>query len=58
MNLLASVEIPIVMVASDLKIRRFTPAAERTLNLIASDVGRPIGHIKPNIGFPELESVL
>lgn len=58
LNLLDSVDIPIVMVTSDLTIRRFTHAAGRTLNLIPSDVGRPIGHIKPNIGFPELEDVL
>src|SRR5439155_9920802 len=30
-NLLGSVEIPIVMVSSGLKIRRFTPTAERVL---------------------------
>jgi two-component system, chemotaxis family, CheB/CheR fusion protein len=54
-NLLASVQIAIVIVSSDLRIRRFTPMAERVLNLIASDVGRPIGHIKPNIDCPDLE---
>ncbi|HEV8551719.1 MAG TPA: PAS domain-containing protein, partial [Polyangiaceae bacterium] len=57
-NLLASVQIPIVMVSGDLKIRRFTPAAERLLNLIPSDVGRPIGHIKPNIRCPDLEGII
>jgi two-component system CheB/CheR fusion protein len=55
LNLLSNVQIPIVMVTPELKIRRFTPAAERLLNLIASDVGRPIRHITPNIKFPELE---
>jgi len=54
-NLLASVQIPIVMVARDLTVRRFTPAAQRVLNLIPSDVGRPIGHIKPNIRIADLE---
>jgi two-component system CheB/CheR fusion protein len=48
-NLLASVQIPILMIAKDLTIRRFTPAAQRVLNLIPSDVGRPIQHIKSNI---------
>jgi two-component system CheB/CheR fusion protein len=57
-NLLASVEIAIVIVASDLRIRRFTPMAERVLNLIPADVGRPISHIKPNIDCPELESLV
>jgi len=55
-NLLASVQIAIVIVARDLKIRRFTPMAERVLNLIPSDVGRPISHIKPNIDVPDLEA--
>ena len=57
LNLLASVQIAIVIVASDLRIRRFTPMAERLLNLISSDVGRPIGHIKPNIDCPDLEQM-
>ena len=56
-NLLASVQIAIVIVASDLRIRRFTPMAERVLNLIPSDVGRPIGNIKPNIDCPDLEQL-
>ena len=29
-NLLSNVQIPVVMVSHDLRIRRFTPAAERT----------------------------
>jgi two-component system CheB/CheR fusion protein len=57
-NLLASVQIAIVMVASDLRIRRFTPMAEKVLNLIASDIGRPISDIKPNIDCPELEQLI
>jgi two-component system CheB/CheR fusion protein len=57
-NLLSSVRIPIVMVSNDLRIRRFTPAAEGVLNLIASDVGRPIGHIRPNLIHANLESFL
>jgi two-component system CheB/CheR fusion protein len=57
-NLLASVQIAIVMVGGDMRIRRFTPLAERTLNLIPSDVGRPIGHIKPNVDCPTLESII
>jgi two-component system, chemotaxis family, CheB/CheR fusion protein len=54
-NLLASVNLPILMLGSDLRIRQFTKPAESLLNLIASDLGRPIGNIKPNIELPELE---
>ncbi|MEJ2621112.1 MAG: CheR family methyltransferase [Candidatus Thiodiazotropha sp.] len=54
-NLFASVNLPILMLGSDLRIRQFTQAAEKLLNLIDTDVGRPIGNIKPNIEIPCLE---
>jgi two-component system, chemotaxis family, CheB/CheR fusion protein len=57
-NLLASVQIAIVLIASDLRIRRFTQTAEKLLNLIPSDVGRPISDIKPNIDCPDLETLI
>jgi two-component system CheB/CheR fusion protein len=57
-NLLGSVQIAIVIVSNDLRIRRFTPMAEKALNLISSDVGRTIGHIKPNIDCPDLEALI
>jgi two-component system CheB/CheR fusion protein len=57
-NLLASVDIPIVMVSSDGKIRRFTPKAAKILKLIPSDAGRPIGDIKPNIQVPDLDQLV
>ncbi len=57
-NLLASVEITIAIVGADLRIRRFTPMAERVLNLIATDVGRPIGQINPSIIGADLEALM
>jgi two-component system, chemotaxis family, CheB/CheR fusion protein len=48
-NLLGGVNIPIIMLGNDLRIRRFTPLAERLLNLVPTDVGRPIDHIRPNL---------
>jgi two-component system, chemotaxis family, CheB/CheR fusion protein len=53
-NLLSSVNIPIIMLGNDLRIRRFTPMAEKLMNLIPSDVGRPITDIKPNVKMPEM----
>jgi two-component system, chemotaxis family, CheB/CheR fusion protein len=56
-NLLAGVNISIVMVSRDLRIRRFTPMAEKIFNLIPTDLGRPISDIKPNLKadeFPRL----
>lgn len=57
-NLLGSVQIAIVMVSGDLRIRRFTPTAEKVLNLIPTDVGRPISDIKPNIDCADLEQLI
>jgi two-component system CheB/CheR fusion protein len=57
-NLLASVHIAIVMVAADLRVRRYTPMAEKVLNLIPTDIGRPISDIKPNIDCPDLEGLI
>lgn len=45
-NLLGSVQIPIIMLSGDLRIRRFTPTAGKTLQLAGSDIGRPVGNIR------------
>ena len=47
MNLLSSTNLPVVMVGSDLRIRRVTAPAREALNLLPTDIGRPIGDIKP-----------
>ncbi len=57
-NLLSSVQMAIVMLGPDLRIRLFTPVAERLLNLIAADVGRPITDIKMSVDIPDLEPLL
>jgi two-component system CheB/CheR fusion protein len=54
-NLLAGVNIPVVILEADLRIRRMTPAAEKALNLIPSDLGRPLRDIKLGIKVPDLE---
>jgi two-component system CheB/CheR fusion protein len=55
-NLLASVELAIVILREDMSIRRFTPSAKQLLNLIDADVGRPISNIRPNVVIPDLET--
>ncbi len=57
-NLLSSVQMAIVIVGKDLRVRRFTPMAEKAFNLIPSDVGRPIGGFKPNFSVPDLAAML
>ncbi len=54
-NILANTTIPIVIVGADLRLRRFTPATERVMHVIASDVGRPLGNVKLRVAVPELE---
>jgi two-component system CheB/CheR fusion protein len=54
-NLHASVNLPILLLGRDLTIRRFTVQAEGLFNLIATDVGRPLGGVRHNLVFPELE---
>jgi len=57
-NLLANVNMPIVILGNDLRIHRFTPATERALNLIPSDIGRPIRDLNLRIHVPNLEKLL
>jgi two-component system CheB/CheR fusion protein len=57
-NLLRSVNIPIVMVDRNLRIRRFTPVAQRTLKLIAADVGRVITDLRADVEIPKLEELV
>ncbi len=44
-NLLASTDQATVFLDVDMRIKRFTPATVRILNLIPGDVGRPIGDL-------------
>ncbi|HET8701893.1 MAG TPA: PAS domain S-box protein [Nitrococcus sp.] len=48
-NLQNSTQLAIVLLGRDLTIRRFTAQAEKQLGLQATDVGRPIGHIRHNL---------
>jgi len=57
-NLLSSVNIPIIMLGNDFRIRRFTPMAEKVMNLIPSDVGRPVTDVKPNVKTPDLRKAI
>jgi two-component system CheB/CheR fusion protein len=54
-NLISSVHIPIIMLDNNLKIRRYTPKAEKIWNLISTDIGRPISNIKPNFEITDLK---
>ena len=54
-NLLAGTGIGTIFVDHHLGIQRFTPDATQVINLILSDVGRPLGHIVSNlVGYDHL----
>src|SRR5262249_57700827 len=54
-NLLASIDLAVVMIGNDLTIRRFTPRAQEILGLIPGDIGRPLLNINPTVEIPDLQ---
>ena len=57
-NVLTSVHVPMILVGTDLCLRRFTPMATKVLNVIASDVGRAIADITLNVIVPDLPAMI
>jgi len=57
-NLLGSINIPIIMLDADFVIRRTTPHVEKVLNIVPSDIGRPINKIRLGLDIPNLEKTL
>ena len=57
-NLLRAVNIPIVMLDRNLRIRRFTPIARKKLKLLPADVGRAITEVRGEIELPNLEKLV
>jgi two-component system CheB/CheR fusion protein len=54
-NLLATVDFPLLILDTDRKIRRFTPSARSIMNVLSTDVGRPFDDIKTNIEVSDLD---
>ena len=57
-NVITSVESPILMLDSEMRIRRMNPGAQRLLNLIPSDVGRPVRELKMTLKTDGLEEAI
>jgi two-component system CheB/CheR fusion protein len=56
-NLLAGTGVGTIFVDHQLCIQRFTPTVTQLINLIRTDVGRPLGHIVSNlVGYDSLVS--
>jgi two-component system CheB/CheR fusion protein len=54
-NVLDTVDLPVVILDKHRHIRRFTPKARNVLNILPSDVGRLFDEIKPNIEVADLD---
>ena len=53
-NLLNSTEIATIFVDNTLRIKRFTQEATTIVNLIASDIGRPLRHVVSNLTYEHM----
>ncbi|MBN2644284.1 MAG: PAS domain-containing protein [Desulfuromonadaceae bacterium] len=53
-NLLNSTEIITLFLDNELRIKRFTPGANKLFKLIAGDVGRPLTDLSSELFYPEL----
>ena len=53
-NLVDNTEIATIFLDKNLCIKRFTPKATEIINLISTDVGRPLSHIVSNLHYEEL----
>jgi two-component system, chemotaxis family, CheB/CheR fusion protein len=57
-NVLGNVHIPIIILDSKLRIRRFTGMAEQMFGLIPGDLGRPITDINLQLDVPDLSKLV
>jgi two-component system, chemotaxis family, CheB/CheR fusion protein len=55
-NVLLGVDRAIVIVGMDLRIRRFTQAAEKALGLGSADIGRSVGRLNAFLGGVDIEA--
>ena len=58
MNLLSSIDIAVIMIGSDLTIRRFNPKAEKFLGLIPGDFVHPLSDFDPTMEVVDLQSMV
>jgi two-component system, chemotaxis family, CheB/CheR fusion protein len=57
-NVLVSVNLPILILGTDLRVRRMTPAAEKVLQLLPADIGRLVTDLRLPIDVPDLGQLI
>ncbi len=57
-NVLASVDLAIIIVDAQRRIRRFTPHARHLIGMLPSDLGRPISDLQTKVQIPELDATI
>jgi len=57
-NLFENLNQAVILLTKDLRVRRFTPMAEKIFRLVPADVGRSIGDIRPNVDIKDLHTML
>jgi two-component system CheB/CheR fusion protein len=55
-NLINSTELAMVFLDGRLRVKRFTPEAQRLFRLIDSDLGRPLADLTTNLDYPDLRA--
>ncbi len=54
-NVIASTDIAILFLDNELRIRDYTPTITKIINLIKTDIGRPVGDIVSNLEYEDLQ---
>jgi two-component system CheB/CheR fusion protein len=57
-HVLANIDMPVLTLGSDARIRRFNQAAERLLNLLPGDVGRPLSDVRTTLTGVDLTKLV
>ena len=55
-NLMAATEIATIFLDRELRIKLYTPAAQKLFNVTSNDIGRPLEHFTNKLQYQELEA--
>ncbi len=57
-NLFTNIDVTVIVLDPTLRIRLFTPSAEKIFHLIPADIGRPIDNISLGVNIQDLDTML